>query len=181
MTLTKKKHLPVWPVSSAMFGQNRDSADIGSNLPSVFRLFVFSNVQTCDMMLVSCMQVCRGHLQVRSLTCDDLDSFFFQVLLVSRLVLGADFEFSNHLNEHLWSSFGAYHITKRSVAVDTIPGRTPFGTPSVVKTNMKFVISAPPQKKQTIESSHCDILTGPDFSKFSVIHLTWNVNQWPRP
>ena len=83
-----------------MFGQNRDSADIGSNLPSVFRLFVFSNVQTCDMMLVSCMLVCRGHPQVRSLTCDDLDSFF-QVLLVSRLVLGADFEFSNHLNEHL--------------------------------------------------------------------------------
>ena len=42
---------------------------------------------------------CQGHLKVRSLTCDDLDSLF-QVLLVSRLVFGADFKFSNYLNTY---------------------------------------------------------------------------------
>ena len=35
--------------------------------------------------------------QVRSLTFDDLGSLF-RVLHVSRLVFGAEFEFSNHLN-----------------------------------------------------------------------------------
>ena len=40
---------------------------------------------------------CQGHLKDRSLTCNDFDSLF-QILLVSRLVFGADFEFSCHLN-----------------------------------------------------------------------------------
>ena len=36
---------------------------------------------------------CQGHLKVRSLTCDE-------ALLVARLVFGADFKFSNHLNTY---------------------------------------------------------------------------------
>ena len=41
---------------------------------------------------------CQGHLkEVRSLTFDDPSSLF-RVLHVSRLVVGAEFEFSNHRN-----------------------------------------------------------------------------------
>ena len=70
-----------------------------------------------------------------------------------------------------------YYVTKLSVAVDTydyLVGRLLVLTSSVIKNNMKFVISTP---KNPIESSHCDFLIGLDFSKCSVIDLTWNVNQ----
>ena len=46
-------------------------------------------------------------------------------------------------------------------------------TSSVIKTNMKFVISAP---KNRITSSLYEVPTGPDFPDFLVIDLTWKVN-----
>ena len=62
----------------------------------------FSWFQTFKHVIWCYSRVCQGHLKVRSghwplVTSGDLGSLF-RVLHVSRLVFGAEFEFSNHMN-----------------------------------------------------------------------------------
>ena len=131
-------------------------------LSAVSSLFVVLNVQICEMMLVPCIMLgvkvtwrsSQGHWPF-----DDLGSLF-RVLLVSRVVFGADFDFSSHLNIYAVVLVPSFHVTKLSVVGDTYYG-WPTGrllvdltwpdptwpkcikTSSVIKTNMKFVISTP--------------------------------------
>ena len=52
------------------------------------------------------------------MTSGDLGSLF-RVLHVSRLVFGAEFEFSNHMNIYEVVLVPSYDVTRLSVAVDT--------------------------------------------------------------
>ena len=70
---------------------------------------------------------CQGHVKpvkVRSmsLTFDDLSSLFLGSYIF-RLVFGADFEFSTHLNINEVILAPSYHVTKLSVVVDTYYGQ----------------------------------------------------------
>ena len=67
---------------------------------------------------------CQGHVKVRSmsLTFDDLSSLLLGSYIF-RLVFGADFEFSIHLNIYEVMLAPSYPVTKLSVLVDTLYGQ----------------------------------------------------------
>ena len=107
-------------------------------LSAVSSLFVVLNVQICEMMLVPCIMVgvkvtwrsSQGHWPF-----DDLGSLF-RVLLVSRVVFGADFDFSSHF-EYLRSSSGAFVPCYEAVSsrwhLLWMAGRTSTGWPDLTR------------------------------------------------